>query len=125
MPAELSIKFDLREGRKGNFVAHKLCSLIICKSDSFSTLDLLVELLANFDEFCLQMVVLLRNVFDAVTFYIWFLYHVAPITANDTEFTSAFMGGKVLLKHLCLTAKESALDCGIRAFIHMSFEVVV
>ena len=71
------------------------------------------------------MVVLLRDVFDTVAFYIWFPYHVAPFAANDTEFTSAFMVFKVLLKHLCLTAKESALDCGILAFIHMSFEVVV
>ena len=63
------------------------------------------------------MVVLLRYVFDAVALYIWHLYHITPFAANDSEFASAFMGCKVLLEHLGLTAKDSALDHCIPAII--------
>lgn len=71
------------------------------------------------------MVVLLRYVFDAVAFYIWYLNDITPLAANDTVFTVAFVGGKVLLEHLGITAKDSALDRGIQAIIHMTFKVVV
>ena len=67
------------------------------------------------------MVVLLRYVFDTVAFFIWHLNHITPFAANDSEFASAFMGSKVLLEHLGLTAKDSALDHCIQAIILMTF----
>ena len=71
------------------------------------------------------MVVLLRYVLDAVTFYVWDLDYITPFAANDAEFTGAFMGSKVLLEHLGLTAKDGTLDRCILALILMTFKVVV
>ena len=57
MPAILSVELDLRKRGKSNIDSHKLSTFVSCKSVSFSTFNLELQLLTDLDELAFEVFV--------------------------------------------------------------------